>query len=293
MEYLFSQILNGLSLGCIYALVALGFAMVYGVLRLLNFAHSEVFTTGAFMGYFVLGWAKSVFPAYPYLCLGLAIVAAALGAGGLALTIERVAYRPIRNLPRVAALLTAIGMSIFIQNVGIKLFGAHSRGYPTLDLGVSPRVLTLTVLCLSYGALHFLVYRTRLGIQMRAVSEDPPTAELMGIDSNRVISAAFIVGGVFAGIAGVLWGLQYSAINPQMGFYPGLKAFIIAVVGSIGNLRGAFVMGVCLGLLEVLGSAYLPSELSPHRDSLIFGMLVLLLIVKPTGLLGATEPEKV
>jgi len=284
MEYLFDQLVNGLSLGCVYALVALGFAMVFGVLRLLNFAHSEIFTTGAFIGYFVLRELSAGLAGSPLLLVGVAMLVAALGAGGLAVLIERVAYRPLRDYPGVTVLLTAIGISILLQNVGIRAFSAHTRGYPDVPLPLEPKQVALIVLVSSFILLYQLVYHTQIGIQMRALAEDLNTAQLMGIDPSRIITLVFFIGGVFAGIAGVVWGLVYGTIHPQMGFYPGLKAFIIAVVGSIGSLTGTFLAGVGLGLAEALLSAYLPSALSAYRDPLIFALLIAVLVLKPLGI---------
>ena len=293
MAYFLDQFVNGLSLGCVYALIALGFAMVYGILRFLNFAHSEVFTTGAFLGYFVLQGMGEFAASRSSLALAAALVVAGLGAGLLALLIERVAYRPLRGRPKVEALLTAIGVSVVLQNVGIHLFSARTRGYPEIHLAVAPRPFAIMVLAASYAVLHILVFRTDIGLRMRAVAEDPETAQLMGIDPNRSVMTAFFVGGLFAGVAGVTWGLVYGTVNPQMGFYPGLKAFIIAVIGGIGSLRGTFLIGIGLGIVEALAGGYLPSALSGFRDTFLFAALIGVLVWKPTGFFGTTEPARV
>lgn len=293
MEYLFSQILNGLSLGCIYALVALGFAMVYGVLKLLNFAHSEVFTAGAFAGYFVLRAVVPIMEDWPLLAVLIALLVAGICAATLALFVERIAYRPLRALPKVSVLLAAIGMSILLQSMGIKFLGANTRAYPVLNLPVSPKIYAVFVLLGTFMVLYQIIYHSKIGIKMRAVSEDPETAQLMGIDPERVIMFTFLLGGFFAGIGGVVWGILYGSINPMMGFYPGLKAFIIAVIGSIGSLMGTFVMGIALGLVESLSAAYLPDSLSSFRDPLVFSVLILVLLTKPSGLFGKSVPEKI
>jgi len=293
MAYLLDQIVNGLSLGCIYALIALGFAMVFGVLRFLNFAHSEVFTAGSFIGYFVLHRLSPRLGSSPFLLVGLAMLAAGLGAGALAVLVERFAYRPLRGYSGVTVLLSAIGVSILLQNLGIHALSAHTRGYPGVALPITPKQLALIILVLSFTLLFVLVNRTPIGTQMKAVAEDRRTAQLMGIDPARVIALVFFLGGFFAGIAGVVWGLVYGAIHPQMGFYPGLKAFIIAVVGSIGSLTGTFLAGVCLGVAESLLSAYLPSTLSAYRDPIVFTLLIAALVWKPSGILGKPTIVKV
>lgn len=293
MTYFLDQIQNGLALGCVYALIALGFAMVFGVLRILNFAHSEVFTTGAFIGYFALRWLLRMLPASPGAAVLLCLAVSALGTGVTALLLERVAYRPIRREPKVSALLTAIGASVFLQSVGLHVFSAHTRGYPAADVLLAPRQMAALVLCASYAYLQHLVLRTPTGLRMRAVAENAAVAQLMGVDPNRAIRAAFFTGGAFAGVAGVVWGLVYQTINPQMGFYPSLKAFIIAVVGSVGSLRGTFVVGLGLGLTEALLAGYLPSALSGLRDVLTFGLLFAALLWKPSGLFDKAQPEKV
>jgi branched-chain amino acid transport system permease protein len=293
MIYFIDQLLNGLSLGCIYALIALGFAMVFGVLRFLNFAHSEIFTAGAFIGYFVLRWLSPFLGGSPFLLVGLAMLTAGLGAAALAVLIERLAYRPLRGYSGVTVLLSAIGVSILLQNLGIHAWSAHTRGYPAVALPIAPKQFALIVLVLSFGLLFVLVNRTPIGIQMRAVAEDSSIAQLMGVDPARIIVLVFFLGGFFAGIAGVVWGLVYGSIHPQMGFYPGLKAFIIAVVGSIGSLTGTFLTGVCLGVTESLLAAYLPSTLSAYRDPIVFALLIAALVWKPSGIFGKPTAVKV
>ena len=293
MSYFLHQCLNGLSLGAIYSLVALGFAMVYGVMKFLNFAHSEVFTTGAFAGYFSLKALLTPLTRKPELAVVLSIFIASMGAGCMGLILERVAYRPLRDKPRVTALLTAIGLSLLLQNIGIALFSAASRGYPAVILPAPPRLLAVILLLLSFFILMWLIHYTNIGIGMRAVSEDAEAAALMGLEASRIIAFAFFVGGFFAGIAGITWGLVYGVINPQMGFYIGLKAFIIAVVGGIGSLPGTFLMGLVLGFGETMLTAYLPSQLSGLHDTFFFALLLLLLRIKPNGIFGKPQVEKV
>jgi len=293
MRYLADQVLNGLSLGCVYALLAIGFAMVFGVLKLLNFAHSEIFATGAFIGYFALRWLTPDFAGSPLLLLLAAIMIAGSGAGVLAMIIEKVAYRPLRDYRGEGVLLTAIGVSIAIQNIGIQFFSAHARGYPPLELPFPPKAVAVVILVLSFLLLYGLIHWTSLGLEVRAIAEDLSTSRLLGISPPRLVTLTFFVGGFFAGVAGVVWGIVYGVIHLQMGFYPGLKSFIIAVIGSIGDLPGTFVAGIGLGLLECLLAAYLPPPISAYRDPLTLSLLLALLVWKPHGILGSSEPEKV
>jgi len=293
MDYLLSQLLNGISLGGIYALIALGFAMVYGVLKFLNFAHSEVFTAGTFAAYFSLQTLTSLLPYNHLLALVISMLIAGTLAGLLAVLIEIIAYRPLRGAPPVVVLLSAIGVSIFLQNLGIFFFTPHTRGFPTLDLPVSPREIAIIILLLSFAFLYTVIYKSNIGLRTRAVSDSPDVAALMGIPASRVIMFTFFLGGFFAGIAGVIWGIVYGTVSPQMGFHPGLKAFIIAVAGSIGNLLGTFIIGLTLGVIEALASGYLPSSASAYRDAIVFGLLATFLIFRPNGLLERGDHEKV
>lgn len=293
MSYLGDQLVNGLSLGSVYALIALGFAMVYGVLRFLNFAHSEVFMAGTFVAYFSLLGLLPIFPAWPLLVTFAALGLAGLGAALLAVLIERVAYRALRGQPKVTALLTAIGVSMLLQNLGIHFLSAHTRGFPRVDLPLPPRLFAVLILLSSYAVLHWLIYRTDAGTRMRAVAEDADTVELMGLNPAWYVLVAFFVGGAFAGVAGITWGVVYGTVHPQMGFYPGLKAFIIAVVGGVGHLKGTFLVGIALGVIEALFAGYVPTELSGYRDSLVFALLLGVLIWKPAGVFGSDEAPKV
>jgi len=291
VSYFAAQVLNGLCLGSIYSLIALGFALVYSILRFLNFAHSEVFTSGAFAGYFTL---LALGPHFgPWTRFAVATVVAALAAGSLAVLIERVAYRPLRHMPPVTVLLTAIGVSITLQNIGRIAFSPQTRGYPTLDLPLAPRQVGLAVLAGSFVLLWWLIYRLPAGIRIRAVAENLETARLMGIEPGRVIVLVFFLGGTFAGVAGVVWGLVYGTVQPEMGFLPGLKAFIIAVVGSVGDLRGTLVVGMALGIIEALAAGFLPSSLSALREVIVLSLLLLALMARPNGLFGSSTPVKV
>lgn len=291
MAYFADQIFNGLSLGTVYALIALGFAIVYGVLRLLNFAHFEVFTIGTFVGYFALNLLVVYLPGT--VAALVAVCLAGIAGGLAAIMVERLAYRPIRGEPKVTALVTAIAVAILMENLGITFLSAHTRGYPKVELPLSPKVVAVVVLAGTFAFTYWLVYFTDLGLKLRAVAECTDIASLMGIRPDPVITLAFFVGGAFAGSAGVVWGLVYGTVNPQMGFVPGLKAFIIAVIGGIGNLRGTFLMGVALGILEALIAGYLTSELSGFKESVVLGVLLVLLVWRPNGVFSKPEQIKV
>jgi branched-chain amino acid transport system permease protein len=308
---IFPQVLlDGILLGFMYALIALGYTMVYGVLEFINFAHSEIFIFGAFVGVEILlslqsaGWLARL----PWLVvLVLVILAGMLASGLLAVTIERVAYRPLRAAPRLIPLISAIGVSFFLQDV-IRLFesiwrNAFNLVYPTMDamnhrfeltrtLDVSVRSLVVIVAALlMLWALHALVNRTRIGTAIRAVAEDQAAASLMGINVNRIISLTFLIGGAMGGAAGVLFGIQYSLINPYTGFIPGLKAFTAAVLGGIGNIPGAMLGGLVLGLLEAFAASYMSLLTggafgAEYKDIFAFSVLILILIFRPKGLLG-------
>ena len=287
MSYFFDQLLSGLALGAVYALIALGFSMVYGVLKLLNFAHSEVFTAGTFIAYFFVAAIGTILD--PWLALLCTFVVAALGAGIIASIMELVAYRPIRSEPKVSVLLTAIGVSMLLQQVGIRMLGAGSRGFPPLDLGVRPQFVAIGVLLCSGLFLCWLAYFSRMGMAIRAVAEAPDVAMLMGIDANRVVSLTFFFGGAFAGIGGVVWGIVFGIVHPQMGFPLGLKAFIIAVVSGIGNLPGVLVVGVALGIMEAVIKGYIPSDISGFSEVATYGILILCLVIRPNGLFGENQ----
>jgi branched-chain amino acid transport system permease protein len=300
LEQFLQQLLNGIAWGSIYALIALGYTMVYGVLKLINFAHGEVYMVGAMAGYYAahaLGFATEPSLGGFFVVLLLAMAACGL----LGATIERVAYRPLRNAPRLASLITAIGISLLLQNGGQILFGADPKFFPSLvaarevvrfgSLAVSNIQLFVfgTAMLLMFG-LELVVMRTRFGRAMRAVSVDAPAAALMGVPVDRVISGTFVLGSALAAAAGVLVGLSNPKIDPLMGLLPGLKAFVAAVLGGIGSIPGAMIGGLLLGVVETLVSAYLSST---YRDAIAFVILIAILLYRPTGLFGTAQVEKV
>ncbi|MEB2343555.1 MAG: branched-chain amino acid ABC transporter permease [Deltaproteobacteria bacterium] len=300
MEQFLQQLLNGIAWGGIYALIALGYTMVYGVLRLINFAHGEVYMVGAMTGYYVahaLGLARQSSLAGLLVVLAAAMAVCAL----LGATIERVAYRPLRSAPRLAPLITAIGVSLLLQNAGQLVFGADPKFFPPLlqarevlrvgALAVSNIQLTVVATALVLmAALQLVVMRTRFGRAMRAVSVDAPAAALMGVPVDRVITGTFVLGSALAAAAGILVGLSNPKIDPLMGLLPGLKAFVAAVLGGIGSIPGAMVGGLLLGIVETLVAGYLSST---YRDAIAFVILIAILLYRPTGLFGSEPAEKV
>jgi len=314
---IFPQVLlDGLILGFMYALIALGYTMVYGVLEFINFAHSEIFITGAFVGVENLLGLKGagLLDALPWvLVLVLILVAGMAISGGLAVLVERVAYRPLRAAPRLIPLISAIGVSFFLQDA-IRLVesiwnNAFNLVYPTMeplnhrfeltatiDVSVKSLVVIVAALIMLWG-LHVLVNRTKIGTAIRAVAEDQAAASLMGINVNRIISLTFLIGGAMGGAAGVLFGVQYGLINPYTGFIPGLKAFTAAVLGGIGNIPGAMIGGLVLGLLEAFAASYLSLLTggafgAEYKDIFAFSILILILIFRPKGLLGEVVRER-
>ena len=287
-----SQVINGLQSGSIYALVALGYSMVYGIILLLNFAHGDIIMVGAY----VVWYSMSNLGLHPVVSMLLAIIACTL----LGMLIEKLAYTPLRSAPRLSLLITAIGVSFLLENGFQLIFGAGAQTVPTLVSGPSlslgsvtvsfPAMLTLVVSILSMAALTFLVQKTKLGKAMRAVSEDMGAAQLMGISLNRTISFTFAVGSALAGIGSVLYLCAYPQASPTMGSMLGLKAFVAAVLGGIGSIPGAMVGGFAIGLAEALVSA---AGLSVWKDGVVFDILIVVLLVKPTGLLGKPIVEKV
>ena len=314
---IFPQVLlDGLILGFMYALFALGYTMVYGVLEFINFAHSEIFILGAFVGVEILLTMKSagLLDVLPWvLVLLLALAAGMLASGLAAVAVERVAYRPLRHAPRLIPLISAIGVSFFLQDL-IRLFESIWRNsfnlvYPTMDalnhrfeltstIDVSVKSLVVIVASLlMLWALYVIVNRTKIGTAIRAVAEDQAAASLMGINVNRMISLTFLIGGAMGGAAGVLFGVQYSLINPYTGFIPGLKAFTAAVLGGIGNIPGAMMGGLVLGLLEAFAASYLSLLTggafgAEYKDIFAFSILILILIFRPKGLLGEVVRER-
>jgi branched-chain amino acid transport system permease protein len=314
---IFPQVLlDGMILGFMYALIALGYTMVYGVLEFINFAHSEIFIVGAFVGVEILLALKGagLLESLPWVLVLLLILTAGMVVSGtLAVVVERVAYRPLRNAPRLIPLISAIGVSFFLQDA-IRLFeslwnNAFNLVYPTMDalnhrfeitetIDVPMKSLVVIVAALlMLWALHTIVRRTRIGKAIRAVAEDQAAASLMGINVNRMISITFLIGGAMGGAAGVLFGIQYGLINPYTGFIPGLKAFTAAVLGGIGNIPGAMLGGLVLGLLEAFAASYLSLLTggafgAEYKDIFAFSILILILILRPKGLLGEVVRER-
>ena len=316
LDILPQVLVDGIVLGFMYALIALGYTMVYGVLEFINFAHSEIFVLGAFVGVEVLlllesaGHLATLHTAFVLL---LVILSGMLLSGLAAMALERVAYRPLQGSPRLVALISAIGASFFLQDA-LRFFESLWRNtfyltYPTLDdldqtvpLGLNVVVpvkslLVIVTALVTLAALHLFVNRTRLGTAIRAVAQDPDTASLMGIPVNRVIALTFFVGGAMGGLAGVLFGLHYSLVNPYSGFFPGLKAFTAAVLGGIGNIPGAMLGGMVLGMLEAFAASYLSILTdgafgAEYKDVFAFVVLILILILRPKGLLGEKVREE-
>ena len=289
------QFVNALSLGSLYALIAIGYTMVYGILRLINFAHGDVFMIGGYLAFyavttFMMPWWIAVIVA-----IGLTTV---FGVG-----LERVAYRPLRDSPRISIMISAIGASFLIENLAIVLFDARPKAFPVPDFFASTFVLgdvhvsTVSVVipivtAIILGLLLWVVYRTKTGMAMRAVSTDIDAARLMAIDVNRIIAFTFAVGSALAAIGGIMWALKYPRLEPLMGIMFGLKCFIAAVIGGIGSISGAVLGGLLLGLIELMTIAFLP-ELTGYKDAFAFILLIVVLLVKPTGLLGSKQGEKV
>ncbi|MFS8640566.1 MAG: branched-chain amino acid ABC transporter permease [Symbiobacteriaceae bacterium] len=293
--------MNGLTVGSVYALVALGYTMVFGVLRLINFAHGDLFALGAYLGLSFLGWMALSGGAGPLAALAVAalLVAASVGLAGV-LT-ERVAYRPLRGAGRLPAVVSALGVSVFIQNGIMLLWGAQPRAFPHglvpdrawTVLGVQFTLMRLVILLgslLLMLGLYLFVQNTRVGAAMRAIAVDHETARLMGIDVNRLIQLVFLLGAALGGLAGVMVGLYYGQLNFTMGWLYGLKAFTAAILGGIGNIPGAMVGGLILGLAETLAAGYVAGE---WKDAVAFVILILILLLRPTGLLGERVAEKI
>jgi branched-chain amino acid transport system permease protein len=297
------QLVNGMALGAIYALIALGYTMVYGVLRFINFAHGDVFMLGAFAGYFLAPLVNRFLPAQSYLSAVIVLALAMIVCAGIGMLIEFLAYRPLRNRPKLIVLITAIGVSLFIEYTcqHKAVFGAAPRSFPDLipattwKLGGfvvgSHQVLVLVTTLLLLIALTFIVQKTKVGTAMRAVSFNEKAAALMGINVNFIISFTFGLGSALAAAGGILFAMNYASIDPLMGVQTGLKAFVAAVFGGIGNLPGAALGGILLGLIETVAGG-IPA-ISPYRDGIAFAILILILLFRPAGLLGKLQPEKV
>ncbi|SRR6266700_1342909 len=305
MSFFFQELVNGVTTGALYSLVALGFSMVYGVLKLLNFAHGDLYMIGAYVGYFVIQWfggAAHLTIPVPLLLAIMFVLAAGL-VGGLGVAIERFAYRPLRDAPRIAPLITAIGISFFLESAALLLFGAQYRIYNTpefisLSSGIrigsvtidSVQIMVLVLGVALMAGLRQLVNRTKLGKQMRAVAADREAAEMLGINVNFTISATFFLGSALAGVAGVMGGLLFNQVTSTIGFLVGLKAFTAAVVGGIGSLPGAMLGGLLIGLAESFATGYISST---YTNLLVFGLLIVVMLVRPSGLLGQAQLQKV
>ncbi len=298
MENFIQQFINGLAVGGIYALIALGYTMVYGVLKLINFAHGDLFTIGAYLGLTLLTSAglSSRIPGALGVVVVILMVMGLVAVLGFAL--ERAAYRPLRGSSRLSAVVSALGASIFLQNAVMLVYGARDKVYPEntglgftlLGVAISPRLVTIVVSVLLMLILYWFIHRTRTGTAIRATAIDQGAARLMGIDVNRMISLVFMIGPALGGVAGVMMGMAYGKIDYGMGTLYGLKAFTAAILGGIGNIPGAMVGGYLLGVLESLGAAYISTT---WKDAISFLVLILILIVRPTGLLGERVADKV
>lgn len=305
MDIFLQQVINGLVLGSMYALVALGYTMVYGIIGLINFAHGDVMMIGVMVSWTVIGLLSPFLP--PVLVLLVALAAACIAAAALNYSIEKLAYRPLRNSPRLAPLITAIGMSIFLQTVAMIIWKPTFKPYPTLlpatpisigGASITPtQIMILVVTAVVLAALMWLVHGTKLGRAMRATAENPRVAALMGVKPDKVISATFIIGAALAGVAGVMFASNYSTVHHAMGFLPGIKAFTAAVLGGIGNLAGAVVGALMLGLIESIGAGYIGDLTggvlgSHYVDIFAFAVLILVLTLRPSGLLGERVADR-
>ena len=308
MDVLLQQIINGLVLGSMYALVALGYTMVYGIIGLINFAHGDVLMVGALTSWMLIGWMSEAWVGLPnWMILLFATMIAMVVCAVLNFSIEKLAYRPLRNSPRLAPLITAIGMSLLLQTLAMIIWAPNPKSYPSMlprdPIPIGGAVISVTqitilaVTAITLALLMYLVNRTNLGRAMRATAENPRVAALMGIKPDVVISATFIIGAMLAAIAGVMWASNYGTVQHAMGFMPGLKAFVAAVMGGIGNLAGAVVGGIALGLIESLGAGYLGKLTggflgSQYADIFAFIVLALVLTLRPSGLLGERVADR-
>lgn len=301
MTEFLQQLINGLAFGSILALIALGYTMVYGILRFINFAHGDIFMLGAFSGFYLAPRIAVILP-LPSIAGGILVLTASMAiCAALGVLIERLAYRPLRKQPKLTVLITAIGVSLFLEYTGQFVFGAAPKKFPEIlpafsiaKIGglslTSNQLVVFAVTIFLLIALRFVVLKTKIGTAMRAVSFNPQAAALVGINTDVVISFTFALGSALAAAAGILWAINYPAIEPLMGILPGLKAFVAAVLGGIGNLPGAALGGIIIGVTETLVSGYISST---YRDAIAFAVLILILLIRPFGLLGKKEIEKV
>ena len=291
----FQHLFNAITLGSLYGLIAIGYTMVYGILRLINFAHGEVFMLGAYFIFFAITLLN--------LPWGLAAVLAVAASSFCGILVDKIAYKPLRNAPRISALISAIGVSFFIQNLSIVIFTGLPRPVSRPDWLVKVmkfgeiRILPLAIvvpavtLFLVLGLL-WIVYKTKPGLAMRAISKDIETTRLMGVSVNKIIAFTFVIGSALAAASGIMWALRYPQIHPFMGLFPGLKAFIAAVFGGIGSIQGAVIGGMFLGIIEIMAVAFFPT-LSGYRDAFAFVLLIIILLMKPTGLMGEKLEDKI
>ncbi|MDR1126607.1 MAG: branched-chain amino acid ABC transporter permease [Treponema sp.] len=295
IELFLQHLSNALSLGSLYALIAIGYTMVYGILRLINFAHGDVFMLGGYIAFYAI-----TFFFMPW-WVGFIVAFGLTGIFGIGL--ERIAYKPLRSSPKISIMISAIGASFLIENLATVIFGGRPKGFPIPSLfdhvarfgSVSVSYISLVIPLLTaiiLIALLIIVMKTKTGMAMRAVSTDLAAARLMAIDVNKIVSFTFGVGSVLAAIGGVMWVVKYPQLNPTMGMIPGLKCFIAAVIGGIGNIGGAVLGGLLLGFIEIMIIAFLPT-LTGYRDAFAFVLLIIVLMVKPSGLLGKNQVEKV
>lgn len=294
-EVFLQHLTNGISLGSLYALLAIGYTMVYGILRLINFAHGDIFMISTYAAFYLM--ASSVMPWWGAFILSI-ILTCALG-----MLVEKAAYRPLRTAPRISLLISSIGMSYLIQNLAIVMFGGRPKSFPIPDIfskiikigNVTISSLSFIIPAITIVVLLILLYvvnKTKTGMAMRAVSKDYEAAKLMAIDVNKIITFTFAVGSTLAAVGGIMYGMKYPSLIPLMGVMPGIKCFIAAVVGGIGNIKGAVLGGFILGMGEIMIVAFMPG-LSGYRDAFAFVLLIFILLVKPTGLMGKNLTEKV
>jgi branched-chain amino acid transport system permease protein len=289
------HLFNAITLGSLYGLIAIGYTMVYGILRLINFAHGDIFMLGAYFVFFSVTLTK--------LPWGIAVIVAVILSTFCGILVDRVAYRPLRNAPRISALISAIGVSFFIENLGLVIFTGLPRPVARPDWLVrvikvgGVRILPLAIVVplvtfLLVIGLLWVVYKTKPGLAMRAISKDIETTRLMGVSVDKVIAITFALGSALAAASGIMWALRYPQINPFMGVIPGFKAFIAAVFGGIGSIQGAVTGGMILGIIEIMVVAFFPA-LSGYRDAFAFILLIVILLIKPTGLMGEKLEDKI
>jgi len=305
MQIFIQTIVTGLVTGCLYALIALGYSMVYGVLKLLNFAHGDLYMVGAFIGYYIIQWfgGSSALIIPVWLVIIVMLLVSAVAVGGLGVAIERFAYRPLRDAPRIAPLITALGISFILEDSVLLLFGGYVRSYNTPSFipysasfhisGVNISSMQVLIVALSVAmmaGLFVLVNRTLFGKSMRAVASDREAAEMLGINVNRTIAMTFFVGSAMAGVAGVMSGLANEPISNIIGFLAGLKAFTAAVVGGIGSIPGAMVGGLVIGFCEAFSASYISSQ---YSDLIVFGILIATMLIRPQGIFGTPPLQKV